>query len=110
MGNARLGRTAAAVAVAASAILGSRLAAADVEPAAGCNAEWTVAGYYCFYPYATSYIAIDPGYAFGADPVTGLVYRPRVEAVPERVHRAAPPLMKPRASYADALANSGDDL
>ena len=110
MGHARLGRKAAAVAVAALAILGSRSAFADVEPAAGCDPEGAVAGYYCFYPYATSYTAIDPGYAFGADPVTGLVYRPRVEAVPARVHRSAPPLMKPRVSYADALASSGDHL
>jgi hypothetical protein len=94
----------------ALALLCARTARADDGDAPGCNRSQQRGDYYCFYPYVTSYTEIDPGYAFGEDPVGGRIYRPRVEAGLERLHRPAPKLSRPRVSYAQHVLDSAGDL
>jgi hypothetical protein len=88
----------------------ARPARADGGDAPDCDRSQQREAYYCFYPYVTSYTEIDPGYAFGEDPVGGRVYRPRVEPGLERVHRPAPRLSRSRVSYEQHILDSVGDL
>ena len=91
-------------------MLCARTARADVGDAPGCDRSQQRGSYYCFYPYVTSYTEIDPGYAFGEDPVGGRVYRPRVEPGLERVRRPGPKLSSPRVSYQQHILDSAGEL
>jgi hypothetical protein len=106
----RLARRVLQICVAGIVLVATSTVQAHDEATAACERGPDVAGYYCFYPYVTSYAEIDPGYAFGTDPLGGRVYRPRVEAAIDRTRRPAPALLRPRVSYADHLLGATGEL
>ena len=100
--------------IALSALVGMLLwlgpAQASADPGSGCDRAAQVGQYYCFYPYYSTYTAVDEGYSFAADPVQGRVLRPKPNPVPEPGRPKVLRLMRPRVSFDDALSAGAQSL
>lgn len=63
-----------------------------------------------FYPYTTSYRQVDPGYAFSPDPLRAFVREPYALPIVVPHVEVRRSLVKPRLSFVDEVARTGDVL